>query len=364
VRVVSPFVGGAVAARRFGWARRDPRPGSMRDAHGRLRGLGCASATYPVYRQEASARAVLCPDGSAVVSSATTDMGPGTYTSLTQIAAETLGLAIDCVRVEIGDSRLPEAPEHGGSMTLASVGPAVQAACAKARRAALARVGAPAGADLRDVMRRLGQRLEITAKAGPGDAAERFSMHAFGAVFAEVSVDAELGEVRVPRIAGAYAAGRIVNPRTARRQVIGGMVMGIGMALMEETVIDPRTGRVITGDLADDHVPVNADVRDLDVTFVAERDRHVNPLGVKGIAEIALVGVAAAIANAVYHATGRRVRELPILGDKVLAAPLTPSRPARAAVIVRPRAAAPPPPPRGGHHTRDRPAGSSRSSDR
>ncbi len=143
-------------------------------------------------------------------------------------------------------------------------------------------------------------------------------MHAFGAVFVEVTVDPDLGEVRVPRIVGAYGAGRIVNPKTARSQVIGGMVMGIGMALMEQTVVDARTGRVVNGNLAEYLVPVNADVRDLDVIFVNERDPHVNPLGVKGVAEISLVGVAAAIANAVHHATGQRVRELPITPEKVV----------------------------------------------
>ena len=307
-----------VAAERFGWARRDARPASMRDADGRLLvGYGCASATYPAYGDAASARVRLLPDGSAVVSSAASDMGPGTYTSMTQVAAETLGLPLDRVRFELGDTRLPPAPVHGGSMTMASVGSAVQAACAKARRRVLGRVRTR-NPDLSEVLRRRKTPLEVTAKSEPGNASDRYSMHAFGAVFAEVSVDPDLGTVRVPRIVGAYGAGRIVNPKTARSQAIGGMVMGIGMALMEHTEVDPRTGRVVNGNIAEYLVPVNADIGALDVTFVEEHDPHVNPLGVKGVGEIAVVGVAAAIANAVYHATGRRVRELPITLEKLL----------------------------------------------
>jgi xanthine dehydrogenase YagR molybdenum-binding subunit len=306
-----------VAAERFGWRPRDPRPASMRDAHGHLIGYGCAAATYPVNVEAASARVCLRPDGSAVVSSAASDMGPGTSTAMTQVAAETLGLPLDRVRFELGDTRLPPAPVHGGSMTMASVGSAVQAACAKARRRVLARVR-KRNPDLGEVLRRRKTPLEVTAKSEPGTASDRYSMHAFGAVFAEVSVDPDLGMVRVPRIVGAYGAGRIVNPKTARSQAIGGMVMGIGMALMEHTEVDPRTGRVVNGNLAEYLVPVNADIGELDVTFVEEHDPHVNPLGVKGVGEIAVVGVAAAIANAVYHATGRRVRELPITPEKLL----------------------------------------------
>jgi xanthine dehydrogenase YagR molybdenum-binding subunit len=306
-----------VGAERFGWARRDPRPGSMRDAQGRRVGHGCASATYPVIVQPAGARAVLRPDGSAVVSSAASDMGPGTYTAMTQVAAEALGLPLERVRFELGDTRLPPAPAHGGSMTMASVGSAVYAACMDARRQAFARVGRADG-DLADVLRRLDQPVDVTAQTRPGDEATRYSMHAFGAVFAEVAVDPDLGTVRVPRLTGAYAAGRIVNPKTARSQAIGGMVMGLGMALLERTAVDARTGRVVNGSIAEYLVPVNADVRQLDVGFVDEHDPHVNPLGVKGLAELTLVGVAAAIANAVHHATGRRVRTLPITPETLL----------------------------------------------
>src|SRR5205085_995334 len=179
----------------------------------------------------------------------------------------------------------PKAPVHGGSITMASVGPAVQAACAEARKQAMARAGQPN--DLAEAMRRIGEPVEAEVKSEPGDETERFSMHAFGAVFAEVTVDPDLGLVRVRRIVGAYGAGRIVNPKTAHSQCIGGMVGGIGMALLEHSIIDERNGRVVNASLAEYLVPVNADVVALDATFVEEHDPHVNPLGVKGLGEIA-----------------------------------------------------------------------------
>jgi xanthine dehydrogenase YagR molybdenum-binding subunit len=304
-----------VAAERFGWSRRDPAPRSMHD--GRLLiGWGMASATYPMNYAPASAIARLLPDGTAEVASASSDMGPGTWTSMTQVAADALGLPVDRVKFALGDSGLPRTPPHGGSMTMASVGSAVQAACRNARADALARGGAN---DLAEAMRRIGQPIEATSDLKPDDAGQRFSMHAFGAVFVEVAVDPDLAETRVRRIVGAYGAGRIVNPKTSRSQCIGGMIGGIGMALMEHTVVDPRNGRVPNANLAEYAVPVHADAPPLmDVTFVDEQDPHVNPLGVKGLGEIAIVGVASAVTNAVYHATGKRIRELPVTPDKLL----------------------------------------------
>ncbi|MBV9585412.1 MAG: xanthine dehydrogenase family protein molybdopterin-binding subunit, partial [Alphaproteobacteria bacterium] len=304
-----------LAAERFGWARRNPEPRSMREGRW-LIGWGMASATYPMHHAPASAMARLLPDGSAEVMSAASDMGPGTWTSMTQVAADTLGLPIERVKFSLGDTRLPKAPVHGGSMTMASVGSAVQAACRKARDDALARGG---GNDLAEVMRRLGQPIEASADVTPGDESQHFSMHAFGGLFVEVAVDPDLGETRVRRIVGAYGAGRIVNPKTARSQCIGGMIGGIGMALMEHSVVDARNGRVASANLAEYAVPVHADAPPvMDVIFVEEHDPHVNPLGVKGIGEIAIVGVAAAITSAVFHATGKRVRELPVTPDKLL----------------------------------------------
>jgi xanthine dehydrogenase YagR molybdenum-binding subunit len=235
---------------------------------------------------------------------------------MTQVAAETLGLPIERVRFILGDTRLPRAPVHGGSMTMASVGSAVQAACRRAREDALARGSAN---DLTEAMRRLGQPVEASADVQPGDESQRFSMHSFGALFAEVAVDPDLGETRVRRIVGAYGAGRIVNPKTTRSQCIGGMIGGIGMALMEHSVVDARNGRIANANLAEYAVPVHADAPPLmDVIFVEEHDPHVNPLGVKGVGEIAMVGVAPAITNAVFHATGKRIRELPVTPDKLL----------------------------------------------
>jgi xanthine dehydrogenase YagR molybdenum-binding subunit len=199
---------------------------------------------------------------------------------------------------------------------MASVGSAVQAACRMARENALARGG---GNDVADAMRRVGAPIEATADVKPGDEGKRFSMHAFGAVFVEVAVDPDLGETRVRRMVGAYGAGRVVNPKMARSQSIGGMIGGIGMALMEHSVVDARNGRVPNANLAEYPVPVHADAPPImDVVFVEEHDPHVNPLGVKGLGEIAMVGVAPAIANAVFHATGKRIRELPITPDKLL----------------------------------------------
>jgi xanthine dehydrogenase YagR molybdenum-binding subunit len=303
------------AAERFGWSRRNPEPRSMREGRW-LIGWGMAAATYPMNYAPATAMARLLPDGTAEVMSASSDMGPGTWTSMTQVAAETLGLPIERVKFTLGDTRLPKAPVHGGSMTMASVGSAVQAACRKVREDALARGGAN---DLAAAMRRLGQPIEASADVKPGDASQRFSMHSFGAVFVEVAVDPDLGETRVRRIVGAYGAGRIVNPKTTRSQCIGGMIGGIGMALMEHAVVDGRNGRVPNANFAEYAVPVHADAPAvMDVIFVEENDPHVNPLGVKGVGEIAMVGVAPATANAIFHATGKRIRELPITPDKLL----------------------------------------------
>jgi xanthine dehydrogenase YagR molybdenum-binding subunit len=332
-------------AARFGWERRDPRPRSMRD--GRLLvGWGMASATYPVFRAPASARVRIMPDGTAEVEAAASDMGTGTYTSITQVTADTLGLSPAAVTFRLGRSDFPPTPPHGGSMTMASVGSAVHEACLAARaravsraisdeRSALHRAQAEA-IEVRDGRLWLradgargqtyaelvafgdGQPIEAEASSGPGDERQQFSMHAFGAVFAEVVVDPDLGMVRVRRALGAYGAGRIVNPRLARSQCTGGMVGGIGMALMEQTALDGRDGRPVNASMADYLVPVNLDIGALEALFVEEEDPHVNPLGVKGLGEIALVGMAPAIANAVFHATGRRVRDLPIRIENLL----------------------------------------------
>ncbi len=333
------------AAQRFGWGRRDPKPRSMRDG-GLLVGWGMATATWPTFRMAATVRACVRADGSAGVWTAASDIGPGTYTVMTQVAADALGLPAARVRFELGDSDMPKAPVEGGSMTVASVGPAVQGAAAAVRdqvlglargdeRSPLHKAAADgvAAADGRfflkaepargetyaDILKRHGKEyVEATHEAKPGEEQKKFSMHAFGAHFVEVRVDPDLGTVRVGRVVSGFAAGRIINPKTARSQAIGGVVGGVGMALLEEGVWDVRNGRVVNADLEKYMVPVHADVPDLEAFFVEEHDPHVNPLGAKGLAELSLVGVAAAVANAVYHATGRRVRDLPITPDKLL----------------------------------------------
>lgn len=335
-------------AERFGWPPPSLAPRTMRDGR-QLIGWGMSAAHFPTLREPAGAHVRVDQDGALVVRTSTSDMGPGTYTSLSQVAADTLGLPMARVRVELGDSLMPGAPIHSGSMTTASVGSAVYEACLALRRHVLALVkddldspvhgvppdvlaaaegrlfvaGDPArGEDYAGILRRHAREaIEATVESGPGEERERYSMHGFGAVFAEVAVDPDLGEVRVRRIVGAYDAGRVMNPRMARSQAIGGMTMGIGMALSEGARVDPRDGRVANANLAEYLVPVHADVPSeaaLDVIFVGEPDFHANPLGVKGFGELAMSGTAPAIVNAVFHATGRRVRDLPITPDKLL----------------------------------------------
>jgi xanthine dehydrogenase YagR molybdenum-binding subunit len=301
-------------AARFGWSRRDPRPGSMRDGDARI-GWGMATASYPANRLPASARVRVLPGGDVLVEAATHDLGTGTYTVMAQIAADALGIDAARVRVVLGDTNLPENSISAGSMTAASVGTAVHLAALDARERLLARGD---GAPLQAVLERLEEPVEGRAETQPGDERRRYAMHSFGAVFAEVRTDPALGVLRVTRITGAYGAGRVLNAKTARSQLIGGIVYGLSQALHEHTVVDERSGRYLNADLAEYLLPVNADVPDIDIWLADERDEHVNPIGVKGIGEIGTTGVAAAIANAVYHATGIRVRDLPITLDKLL----------------------------------------------
>ena len=305
-------------AERFSWGRRNPEPRSMRDGSD-LIGWGMATAMNPAPRYPAQASATMWADGSVVVQSATSDMGPGTYTSMTQIAADTLDLPLERVRFELGDSRMPKAQEHGGSTTMASVGSAVLAACQalRAKLDGLARDQGKAAADYADLLRRAGlEQLAAEGSAAPGSEKKTYSTYGFGAVFAEARVDRNLGVVRVTRLVGVYDAGRIINPKLARSQCLGGMIGGLGMALFEEALWDSRQGRIINPDLAEYHVPVHADIHDLDVVFLPGEDAIANPLGVKGLAELALCGVAPAVANAVWHATGKRIRDLPITLEK------------------------------------------------
>ncbi len=282
-----------------------------------------ATAMYPSEPLPAAASATLFADGRAVVRCATSDMGPGTYTSITQVAADALGLPVERVRFELGDSDFPKAKEHGGSTTLASVGPAVQAAAAalKTKLQALAREHGAGGEHGPALLRRAGlDRLSAEAEAKPDEGSKTHALNGFGAVFAEVRVDPDLCTISVRRVIGAYDAGRIINPKLAHSQCIGGMVGGIGMALLEEAEWDANLGRVANGTIAEYLVPVCADIHELDALFVDSEDLVASPLGVKGVAELGLCGVAPAIANAVWHATGKRLRELPITPDRLLMA--------------------------------------------
>jgi xanthine dehydrogenase YagR molybdenum-binding subunit len=329
----------------FAWNRRTPAPGSMRDGR-MLVGIGMASATYPTNRSAASALARIDASGHAAVQSGGVDIGTGSYTAFAQVAADALGIPAERVTMGLGDTRMPNAPNAGGSQLTASVGSAVNLAALDARanvtqlaiddaRSPLAGA-APEAIDAKDgrlflkadpsrgetyaaIIQRSGAAVvEGKADAKPGDEKKQYAMHAFGAQFAEVRVDPDLGTVRVVRQLGAFAAGRIINAKLAHSQYIGGMTFGLGMALLEETRRDDRTGRVMNANLSEYLLPVHADVPATEAILVEEVDPHVNEIGVKGIGEIGIVGAAAAIANAVYHATGKRIRDLPITPDKLL----------------------------------------------
>ena len=333
-------------AERFGWSARDPRPGTMRDGSWRV-GYGMAGVSFFWFQPPCQARASIRADGTAYVRSSATDIGTGTYTVMTQLSAELLGLRLDDVRLGLGDTDMPAGGMEGGSGLAAALGSAVYAACRGVIQAFLDTVADDPGSPLRGC--RLDQvtagdgRIQLSYDAARGEAySDILARHglpeltadgssapptpqdagmapagAFAAKFAEVRVDPDLGLVRVARIVSAVDAGRILNEKTATSQIIGGTVGGIGMALLEETVTDPVSGRITNANLADYLVPVNADVPAQEVLFVGEPDRF-NPIGVKGVGEVGLVGIAAAIANAVFHATGRRIRSLPITLDQLL----------------------------------------------
>lgn len=366
----------------IGWSRRNPIPRSMKEG-GLLVGYGMATATYPANRSASSAKIQLFDDGHAVLYCATQDIGTGTYTILTQIAAEGLGLPMGSVQCKLGDSKLPKGPNSGGSQVSASAGGAVWAAAltlkAKVIQLAIADKKSPLFGQPEESVQVEGGRIftagspgkgetygqlltrkdmpmietEITTnvstregaprpqsaggekkggenggelqdqqsaavKADEGVDHQKYAFHSFGAHFVKVVVDPDLGTVRVAKIVGVMDIGKVLNLKTATNQIMGGMIFGIGMALMEGTIYDPTNGRVVTRDLTDYLVPVNADMPEFDIRFIDIPDPYISPVGARGIGEIGITGITAAIANAIYHATGKRVRDLPITPDKLL----------------------------------------------
>ncbi|MES2754900.1 MAG: xanthine dehydrogenase family protein molybdopterin-binding subunit [Pseudomonadota bacterium] len=316
-------------AAKFGWAQRDPRPGTRREGEW-LIGTGVAAAARSHMTMQSSASVKLGADGRATVETDMTDIGTGTYTILTQIAAELLGLPVDRVTTKLGDTDLPPSAGSGGSWGAGAAGSSVYLAC-EALREQLAKAmevsvealtlkdGYATALNRRVAIADLvGDGLEATGEIKPGKQDKETTQASYGAHFAEVAVNAVSGEVRVRRFLGVFAAGRILNAKTARSQCLGGITFGIGAALSEDLVHDTRTGKIVNRDLAEYHLPVNADVPQIEVEFLEERDVHANPLQSKGIGELGISGAGAAIANAIWHATGVRVRDYPITLDKLL----------------------------------------------
>jgi xanthine dehydrogenase YagR molybdenum-binding subunit len=337
-------------AERFGWERRALAPRQTRDRDGLLVGWGVGTATFPALMFAAKARAVLRRDGSGVVEIGAPDMGQGAWTALAQIAADGLGLDIDRLEFRSGGSDLPDAGIAGGSAHTATAGMAIH----NAGSDVIARLADLATSDVRSplfgagnagvvarggrLFRRADEKCsesyaDVLGRAGvaqieghgtsamdPADQSD-YAMQAHGAVFAEVKVDPDLGQMRATRVVGAFAAGRIINPRMVRSQLCGGMIWGVSFALHEQAVVDPRSGRPMNANLAEYHIPVNADVPSIEAILVEEHDPHVNALGIKGVGEIGITGTAGAVANAVWHATGIRLRKFPITLDRLLGPP-------------------------------------------
>ncbi len=329
-------------AEKFGWSGRKPEPRSMSEGPD-LIGWGMATAVYPARRSPASALARLNADGTILVEAGSQDLGGGTYTIMTQIAADAVRVPVTSVIFKLGDTRYPETPVSGGSQTAATAGTAVREAGIALRQkifdmlmsdskfagsgAAVSDMSISNGnvtvrgrsKSIRDLVSGGGQQyIEARASTKQNEETKEYSMFSFGAQFAEVRVDRDLGQIKVSRMVGAFGAGTILNAKTARSQLMGGMIWGISFALLEHTTYDERLGRIVNNNLAEYHVPTNADAGVIDVLWIDEPDPHVSPMGAKGIGEIGITGSAAAVANAIYHATGKRVRDLPITPDKLL----------------------------------------------
>ncbi|HEV3326839.1 MAG TPA: xanthine dehydrogenase family protein molybdopterin-binding subunit [Puia sp.] len=309
-------------AERIGWDKRAAQPGTQREGEWMV-GYGIGCGAFGAYRNKASAKIKLLPDGSVNIQSATSDIGPGTGTSMTLIAADTLGIGADKITFELGNSSFPAAPTEGGSQTCSSVGSAVHDVCMALKQKLNTLAGLPADStapiDYTGILQKLNLPvLELTQDSQAGEDAKNYSMYSFSAHFAQVYVHPLTGVVKVKKLVAVVDGGKIVSHKTASSQMIGGAVGGMGMVLTEEAVFDHAFGRYVNGNLADYHVPVNADVPDIEAIFIDKPDPVINPVGSKGLGEISLIGVAAAVANAVYNASGKRIRELPITPDKIL----------------------------------------------
>jgi xanthine dehydrogenase YagR molybdenum-binding subunit len=293
----------------------------MRAEDGSRIGWGMATAVYPAKRKPAAAHAILTADGRLTIRTAFHEIGTGTYTGMSQLAANALGWPVDFITVELGNSEFPEAPVNGGSWGTASVGSAVLATCAELKKNVTAAIGSWPNdpKQLEKAFAKAGKKqIEAEAKTEPDkETREKFSFQSFGALFIEVRVDS-LGQARVTRATGVYDVGRILNHKLAQSQIYGGVIFGLGMALMEATVPDLQTGRITNANLAEYHVPTIADIPQFEVEFLDEPDPHMPEIGARGIGEIGIVGAPAAVANAIFHATGRRVRDLPITPDKLI----------------------------------------------
>lgn len=310
----------ALGADHIGWKNRKAEPGSVKE-NGWYVGYGMGGGMFGAYRDKATIKAVMKADGTLLLQSAVSDIGPGTGTAMVLIAAEQMNIPAEKIEFELGDSSLPNAPTQGGSATTASVGSAVYKACADLKEKFQKLVG-NGGTDNPDYAKILKDHnlasLDVTTETDGGNGMQTYAMNSWSVHFVKVLVNAATGVVKIDKVACVADCGRIISPKTARSQVIGGAIGGLGMALMEESVIDHRYGRYINNNFADYHVPVNADIPQIDALFVNKPDPIINPMGAKGMAEIALIGMAAAVANAVYNASGKRVRELPITPDKVM----------------------------------------------
>jgi xanthine dehydrogenase YagR molybdenum-binding subunit len=304
----------------IGWNDRKEKPASV-TKDGWLVGYGMGGGMFGAYRDRAAAKAIMMADGTLIIQTAVSDIGPGTGTAMVTIASEIMGIPADRIRFDMGDSSLPQAPSQGGSSTTATVGSAVYAACTDLKENFQKLIG-NGGSDHPDYVKVLKQhnlpKLEVTTSSSGGPERDKYAMYSWSVHFVRVKVHPATGVVKVDKVVCVADSGHIVSPKTARSQIVGGAIGGIGMALMEEVVTDHRYGRHVNNNFADYHVPVNADIPQIEALFVNKPDPYINPMGAKGMGEIALIGMAAAVANAVFNATGKRIRELPITPDKLV----------------------------------------------